>query len=306
MIRFACIYCGKHVTAEDAWAGKLGKCPACFHIVRVPRKLVSPSANAAGGGRDKKAALAQQWSHVSNREIADTLLADRSGAEGAAAEGAAKVMRWAAEPFLPKYDDLTLFVLSAALLLLLLIHHHDAAEWVQKLNTEGIGKRGSRGLGNVVILIGFAGVGMVASFFGVFFKRDKPEGLKGLMLWFAVFITSATGIYAACIALQTSQGWWTMIFPAWNIIDGVILLVLFRFGLVGPDCVTDEHASLWQVLLSMACIALIMAVCHFGFRLHATVTYSICVCYTMTLNQLVARLLVKHRNPDMQDGVTAG
>src|SRR5512138_2724795 len=123
MIRFACVYCGKHVTAEDARAGKLGKCPACSHIVRVPRKPVPPSVPAAGSGPDNKAALARQWDHVSDRDIANALLADRPGAEEAT-----KVARWAAEPFLPKYDDLTLFVLSATLLLLLVIHYDDAAE----------------------------------------------------------------------------------------------------------------------------------------------------------------------------------
>jgi DNA-directed RNA polymerase subunit RPC12/RpoP len=285
MIRFSCIYCGKLIVAEDAKATKLGKCPACSHIVRVPRKR-------AGGDPEGRSAMARRLNRMSDQEVADTLLADRPGEDGTA-----KIARWVAEPFLPKYDDLTLFTLSAALLLLLLIYHYSPTELERKLNVEWIDKIGSRALGNLIILIGIAGIGMVASFFGVFFKRDKGEFLKFAMLCFAVLVTSATGIYAGYIAIKTSQSWLMMIFPAWNIINGVILLLLFRSDLMDIDCITDEHANLWQVILTMVCISIIMAICHFGFHLHWTITYSICVCYTMTLNQTLTDLLGKHTVP---------
>jgi hypothetical protein len=47
------------------------------------------------------------------------------------------------------------------------------------------------------------------------------------------------------------------------------------------------------VVLTILSISILLAVCHFRFHLHWTITYSICVCYTMSLNHILANLLGK-------------
>lgn len=71
----------------------------------------------------------------------------------------------------------------------------------------------------------FAGFGMVCSLVNVFLQREKPHFEKRAMLWFAVLATGGTGLYAGWLMLDRTPGW-LMIFPAWNILNGALLLLL--------------------------------------------------------------------------------
>jgi hypothetical protein len=253
---------------------------------------VPPAAEAVRNEPEDQSPVPAQWERMSNREIAKRLLSRRRTLKDKENSATQRSL----SPFLPKYDDLTLFTLSATFLLLFLIHRNAPTEWELKFDDEWIVNVGLSTLRPLGGLMALAGVGMVASLFSVFFKRDKPLFLKYMMLCFAVLVTTGTGIYAGYITLKTTHGW-LMIFPAWNILTSAVLLLMFRAGLVGADCITDEHASLWQVILSIICISILVAICHFGFNLHWTITYSICVCYTMSLNHTLTDLLGRQRAP---------
>ena len=75
-----------------------------------------------------------------------------------------------------------------------------------------------------------------------------------------------------------------MIFPAWNIINGGLLLLCFHTGLLDPDCILDRAAKFFQVALTVICVGILLAVCQYGFKLHWAITYSVCVGYTMSLH----------------------
>ncbi len=240
MIRFACVYCGEVMTAADARVGTLTQCPACSRAVRVLRQRKPVPASPTREERERESARR-------------------------------KAVRPAA--FLPKYDDLTLFALSATLLLLLWLHRGDLTGGELRRNAPQIAKIPPRVLGHLIVLAGIAGIGMVASFVGVFFRREKPECLKGPMLWFAVFITLGTGLYAGYIALKTAPNWLVMIFPAWNLITGVVLLVMFWCDRIDTDHISDEHADLRQIVLTVICIALIVTICHSLLHCHWAITY---------------------------------
>ncbi len=180
---------------------------------------------------------------------------------------------------LPRYDDLTLFALSVTFLLLLASNPKTRTD----LGRGDIFLRDGR----VVILVGLAILGMLFSLFGIFFRGPKPTSVKWPMLVFAVLVTAGTGAYAGYVTLKSARGW-LMIFLAWNILNAALLLLLFRAGLMGVDCVVDRAARFSQVIVTVIAICILLAVCQCLFQLHWAITYSVSVGYTMSLHHALA------------------
>ena len=181
-----------------------------------------------------------------------------------------------------QYDDLSLFALSATLLFLLLIHVNPRSELLRlALRWPFIGLTA-----RVTALLLCASSGMLLSFVGVFLRREKSELEKWLTLLFAIAITAGTGIYGGIVVMREASRW-LVVFPAWNILNGLILLSLFGTGIVNIGSITGERANLLQVLLALASIGVLLVLCRYVFRVHWVIAYSICVCYTMNLHRAV-------------------
>ena len=199
-------------------------------------------------------------------------------------------------PLVPQYDDLTIFALSAAFLLLHLIGPGITVDLVRDYMgalLEGTVVLPAAKVGTLSVL---AGIGMVASIVGVFFDWQKPLSVKFFMLSFAVFATGGIGIYAGLVTLRTARGW-LMVFPAWNIINGVILLIMFGGNIMDADCIVDRKPSLSQIVITLVSISLLLAICRYGLKLHWAIAYSICVCYTMSLNHTLQDLFGNRSEP---------
>lgn len=279
MIRFACMYCGRKIRAKDKLACKQARCPACGHRLRIP-KAPTPEAEPA---KVAEPAVAQKdtplWKGRSNKEIATLLLKRHPLTEGDRSRAATKD---AMSPWLPRYDELTLFALSLTFLLLLAINPNiktDLPNATMHVHD-----------GRIQILLAVAAIGMAFSLFGIFVRCPKPDLVKWPMLVFAVVVTAGTGIYAGYVTLQNARGW-LMVFPAWNIINGALLLLLFRAGVLDADCILDRAAKFSQVVLTVICVGVLLAVCQYGFGLHWAITYSVCIGYTMSLHHGITDVL---------------
>ena len=290
MIRFSCTYCGRKIRAKDPAGGKHASCPACGHALLVPGRVAASenasSTEAASASQER----AERWEGKSNKEIARLLLRRRPVTKKIARlllrrdpvteeERTRAATRAALSPLLPRYDDLTLFALSATLLLLLVINPEIKTDLPRVMVLSHDGRIG--------ILLGLAAAGMVFSLFGIFFRCPKPEFVKWPMLIFAVFVTAGTGAYAGYVTLKSAHGW-LMVFPAWNTLNAALLLLLFRAGLLGADCVVDRAARFSQVVVTVIAISILLAVCQYLFHLHWAITYSVCVGYTMSLHHAIA------------------
>ncbi len=297
MIRFACVYCGAKVTARDTQACQQAKCPACGHRLRVPARHVAqppPAGNAepdpsrpqaegphAGAGEP---AAAARWGGMSNKQIAKALLKKPLRPE----QEERLATRRKLLPLLPHYDDLTLFALSATFLLLALTGSITVTMpeplRVDSSLPEVFAALAGELLGRFAWLFALAAIGMIASLVGVFMPGPKSRPVKFLMLSFAVFATGGIGVYAGMVILEEVHVWPLMIFPLWNIGSGLTLLFLFRLGLMDPDCIVDRKPTAVQVIVTLASILLLLAICRYALHLHWAITYSICVCYTVSLN----------------------
>ncbi len=285
MIHFSCMYCGRKLWAKDRLVGSRIRCPACGHKIRIrPAEAPAEGGRAARHGRRDTSAAKEDWREMSDGEIARRL----HGARGSSGHplDRRRVARQALSPWLPHYDSLTLFALSSAFILLLLFgaFKMPGPQW------DGANPALSRVLWSLAgpfgLLIPLAGLGMLLSLVGIFYTKPKPDTVKWLMLCFAVVVTGGTGLYAGYIVLRTTRGW-LMVFPAWNILNAAVPLLLFRAGLLDTELILDTTARLWQVIVTMVVTTALLVVCLYYFRLHWAITYSICVGYTMSLNHAI-------------------
>ena len=270
MIHFSCMYCGKKIRAKDKLVGRRAPCPACGHRLLIPKPRVEtpPESDVSPlGARFRK----------------DRFFGRDQGAHPTCEVGnglaqAQTVLNHPITLLAPRYDELTLFAMSVTFLLLL---------WIDPDAHRDLSKVALFVRDDEILMLGLlAALGMVFSLFGIFFKRPKPDVVKWPMLFFAVAVTAGTGIYAGYVTLQLARGW-LVVFPIWNILNGILLILILRAGLLAPDCIIDGAAKLWQLVITLLTVGLLLGLCHYVFKLHWAISYSICLGYTMSLHRAV-------------------
>ena len=184
----------------------------------------------------------------------------------------------------PRYDECALFLMSVAFILLFVLDATLRRDTGSVLSL-GFDPR------DYLAIVGFT-AGIVFSVYHVFAKRDKKPIEKVFMLFFAVVVNAYSGIAAGIHILRQSQQW-LMPFPIWNIANGVLLLVMYRTGMLAKTSIPDENANPYHVLMSSAVLATLLLVCHYWLQFYWAVTFSICVGYATTLNAWLGRLFSK-------------
>ena len=104
------------------------------------------------------------------------------------------------------------------------------------------------------------------------------------MLLFAITINAATGIIAGFYMLKDCPGW-LLIFPAWNIINSILLITMQYVNLFDENQISDRDATITQVIIGLAVILIIFYICNNVFELHWAITYSICIIYTTSFDR---------------------
>jgi phage FluMu protein Com len=268
MTQLSCMYCGRKLRINGTQTYGKGRCPSCKHIIFIPKE----------GPADNK----KDWSGLKDEQIIDKL---ESEPYNKAARDYPKT-EWSFDPerfrtLLPSYDEISLFTLSFSFIALFSMSSQLRDDLYNALVTVKDGR--------VIVISLLSVIGMFLSFVNVFFRREKYDTEKYLMLLFAVVVTAGTGIYSGYIIWDESKGW-LLIFPIWNIANGAILLLLLRAGILDTDCIIENDASLMQVLVSIAAVGIILWLCNHVFKMHWVISYSICVCYTITINDALHSL----------------
>ena len=262
MIRFSCKKCGQKIRTSDKSGGKRGKCPKCKSPVIIPKTGDKPAQKSKYSFEGK-----------SNAEIAKELLHSKASGDFETIPGKRK------RNFLvPHYDEVTLFVMSIMFVLLYMTSKTMRTDLYELIFRD-------REISLIAAFIFFA-AGILFSVFHAFSTREKNIGEKAAMLLFAVLVSAGTGIYAGMHMLKSSGGW-LIIFPVWNIINGILLLAMFRFGSITIDCISDRDATCVQLALGLIAAIIIFICCQYFLKLHWAITYSICICYTVSLDKAV-------------------
>ncbi|MGA1979561.1 MAG: hypothetical protein ABSG99_03205 [Sedimentisphaerales bacterium] len=247
--------------APDDGGGKKGPCPRCRHEVHVPcppKKRPAISMEE----REKKAKVELALMNIAM---------DSSG-------DAAELIKEKAGWFIPVYDELSLFLTAATLILLYVVNttmrvqiHNWIAEhsyvWVYIMGT-----------------IFLCGMGL--SVYNVFTTREKTDTEKWIMLIFAVLANAVTGIVAGLYVLKSNAVRdWQLVFPIWNIINGALLLLMLRFKIIDEECISDRDANATEVIMSLAAVLIIFALCNYVFKLYWAITFSICIIYATSFDR---------------------
>jgi hypothetical protein len=185
----------------------------------------------------------------------------------------------------PHYDELTLFAMSFSCILL--AGTHIIFEWEQyKFSASNPDLE-------VLLIILFFLTGLFLSFYHAFTDRQKTITEKKFMLLFAVIINGFSGIWAGSYFLQYSRGVFA-VFPILNIINGFYLLMMLRAGEMNEQNISDENATINQVIVCSIVVFILFILCQFVFGFVWAETLSICVVYStnfnLTVNGIILRL----------------
>jgi hypothetical protein len=200
--------------------------------------------------------------------------------------------------FLPTFSELSLFMMSASFLLVFFFNESMRSGLFKFLSEPGEAVR------NCILLIFFGG-GLVLSLYHVFIEQEKTIPEKYAMLCFAVVSNAVCGIFASVHILEQSSDapCILILLPIWNIINCMLLLILFRFGIVNDRNISDENATGFEVLFGFLITVAIFLVCQFVFKLYWAITFSICVIYATSFGDALGSLLHPERHQAVQEKI---
>lgn len=263
MIRFKCIYCGQKILAKDDGVGKRGKCPKCAHLLSVPestkgRPAISPNKEPMPDRFDSPVIA---WED----DLTDLCK---------------EKLRF----FIPTFDKLSLLLMAITLIMLYLANPQ-MIEQIRDQTQDLI-----YFLRNKILLfreIGFFVLLLLGAVFYQFFIVDEKTDLKKkIMLDLAVLISNVAGFFAGMYVIQNAIVHnWLLIFPIWNIINSILLLLMFSFKIIDEECISDRKATFIQVVLGLTTIVVIFLLCNYVFKLYWAITFSICIVYTTSFDR---------------------
>ena len=191
--------------------------------------------------------------------------------------------------FVPRYNECALFLMSFSFLVLFLT---DARLLNGALKLVSDNRFDFKVL---ALLVAFV-LGLAFSLYHVFVRREKMIQEKRFMLFFAVAANGVSGFLAGKDMLADS---WELliVFPIWNMVNAVLLLILYFAEVIDEGDIEDDDASPWQVVLGSIMVLAVLLVCQRCFNMSWPVVFSLCVVYATTLNHAVAVFLSRHGRP---------
>ncbi len=278
MITFKCIYCGQRILASEDGHGKKGKCPKCKHILVIPkstkgRPAISPNKEPLPERPEPRVPEWDKYLRSGHDEPADELI---------------DLFKESFGFLVPTYDKLSLFLMAVTLILLyvsniqMLSQMRDQLQgWIHYFRTESYDQ-----LVFFIVLIFLATLT-----FQISTSRKETDIKKKFMLAFAVLTNAASGIIAGMYVIKNTVGLnWLIVFPVWNIINCVLLLLMLRFRIIDEDCISDRKATFVQIILGLIAVAVIFVFCNYVFKLYWAITFSICIVYTTSFDRALQNL----------------
>jgi hypothetical protein len=270
MIRFKCIYCGNKLAVKDNSSGKKGHCPKCSHLLVIPYSTQNrPAINADVSDAVLKEEEAVFKVQSVSDDINPTVYIDKAG--------------W----LVPAYDEISLFLRTVTLMVIAIVNPIMADE-LMKLLRMNMGELSQWIITFFVISL----IGMCFCLYNVFTEKEMADWQKGTMLIFAVFANATTSIMAGYHLIKFRQATGlSIIFPIWNIINAVLLLIGLRIQLLDISCIVKRGVSPLRLLIGLFCTIVIVLLCNYFFKMYWAVTFSICIVYTTSFDTAVQNTL---------------
>lgn len=196
------------------------------------------------------------------------------------------------ELFVPRYDELSLFLMSTSFLLVFFLDPE-----LQDIARKFLVTEFDPKLFPFYALFVLFLSGVAFSLFHAFTNIRKTDAEKTAMLYFAVMVNGLSGFLAGAHLFQTAHGY-IMVFPIWNVLNSLLLLLMYWVQLIDESAITDDNAAPREIVVSGTVVFAVFLLCQFLFRLHWTMTFSVCVCYATNVNAFLRRLFpTPHQDP---------
>jgi len=179
---------------------------------------------------------------------------------------------------LPRFDETTLFLLAVSCIWILASPSGLLPDLIEAVEGEGMGVW-------LFLILLWSAVGLGLSVFHAFATREKTAVEKTSMAVFAMTTNAAAGIIVGIGRLNAQPG------PAraLAIVNFAAVIVLaYQVGLAQDRVVSDEDATLNEVIPGFVLIAALFIVCELVMRLPWPVTFSLCVSYSSWAHRSVA------------------
>ncbi len=123
-------------------------------------------------------------------------------------------------------------------------------------------------------------------------SKEETDFIKKIMLVFAVLINAVTGIIAGVYILRNTTAFnWLLVFPIWNIINCVLLLMMLFFNIIDEESISDHDTTAVQIILGLIAVLVIFVFCNYVFKLYWAITFSICIIYTTSFDRALQNIL---------------
>ena len=182
---------------------------------------------------------------------------------------------------IPKYTETSLFLTALTFTLLYLTD--DGIR--DTLESFASGYYDPRGM--IFLLIFFAG--LIYSFYYALSDKKTPAFARTCMLIFVVFTNFGVGFSSGLYILKSSEGY-LAIFPIMNLINAILLIIMFRAKIIDEACISDENASRPEILVGSAALLIIFAFSHYIMHNYWALTFSICLAYSTMINEFFTRI----------------
>jgi hypothetical protein len=254
VIHFKCVYCGQRFRTSDENGGRKAKCPKCKGIITIPAPGESQSEII-----DIKPSDANNPIGLGNIQFCEDIEPDYGD-------------RWY-RFIIPTYDELSVFLMIVSLTLLVISNSETRAFLWNFISDDW----------RNICFIPMAFIALCVCLYHPFTRRKKSIAGKWLMLGVAVIANGYTGILAGEYMLKQTVDW-LAIFPFLNIINGIILLAMFRFRVIDYRSISNRDTNTAEIIIGLLVIISIYVACNFVYKQYWAVTLSVCVVYATSFS----------------------
>jgi hypothetical protein len=189
-------------------------------------------------------------------------------------------------PFIPTYDELSLFLMAVTLIVLCLAN----SQMHNQIETFFVKAVEANAWPLFIPLVLFLAI-LGLCIYHVFTTREKTVFEKRVMVGFAVLTNVVTGAIAGMYVIRhTDVINWLLVFPIWNIINGVLMLLMVSLRVIDEECISDREAAPVQIILGLAAVLVIFIFCNYVFKLYWAITFSICIIYTTSFDRALQNI----------------
>ncbi len=285
MIRFKCIYCGQRILARDDGADKKGKCPKCEHMLVVPKTTKGRpaiSVESTESIASKTRPPVSEWGDSVYQDPKQFPVIDDEVIE---------IYKESFGFLIPTYDKLSLFLMAVTLILLFVMNiemRNSIQGFIHGFRTEPDKYHLPLTICLIFICICVYISRIIAGHIAghIVASDERTDFKKKFMLFFAVLVNAVSGIIAGTYVLKNADVRnWQLVFPIWNIVNSVLLLLMLHFGIIDEECISDRKATLVQIILGLASVLIVFIFCNYIFDLYWAITLSICIIYTTSFDR---------------------